>query len=492
MSYESEVHGGIKWISISIVLTRVTRVLTTLLLARLLAPEMFGLVGMAHATLEILRTIREMGFGSAYIQRQDQDPDRQLLAANTTFWLGVVVNFALFAIAFGLTPHIAAFFRSSAVEPVLRVMFVTFLLDALSSVPALDLQKKLDFRRLAICEVITSVVYAVVAIAMAVLGAGVWSLVVGTLISSAVYALSLYQVSTWRPKLEFDLRIARELFDYGKYIWAFVLLSGIGEAMDKLIVGRYYGETHLGIYTIAFVLCTFPSKYITSMVNRLTFPLFSKLQSDVKVLKDAVMKSVSHVSILSFPMAIGLLAVAPELVDVLLGSKWTGVLPLINVLAFYGLVLSIAAVTGPAFKAMGKPNVLFYTSVVHHSIKITLLFVFRDQGLIGICYAVFIPILISSLIAFVCIRKLLNCSIAELAIPILRPAVAAALMFIAVRYLGDAVQSGAGLAPILELSLFISAGVIVYIAMSLITNRAVMIEFSNSIVKILHGHRRAA
>ena len=474
------------------VATRGSRLLATLVLARLLAPEMFGIIGMAYVTMEILQRVREMGFGLAYIQRQYADFDEERIAANTTFWLGCIINAALFIAAFLLAPAMGAFFRSEDAQEVLRVLCFGFLIDILIALPSLDLQKRLEFKRLAICEVAEALSYMLIAISLALLDFGVWSLVYGQLASKIVLLICLFRASLWRPRFEFSGQMAFELFRFGKYMWAFVLLSGVGDALDKLIVGRYYGEAELGFYSMAFLLATLPATNITMLVNRLTFPLFSKMQSQLVELRAALGKALSHVAVLALPTAVGMLVVAPLFVNVVLQEKWAPIVPLVGVLCFYGMILSIAAVTGPALQAIGKPNVLFYTSIVHHAAKIALLIALKDQGTVGICYAVLIPILISSSIAFVLIVRYLKFPLPDLFLPILRPAFAAAVMFVGVQLVIQGAAVFPAVPQVLLLVLSILIGACIYLGVSYFTNRLVLTEFIRALHNMLGLQRTNA
>ena len=490
MAKDGQVQSGVKWISISMVGTRGARLLSTLVLARLLAPEMFGIIGMAHITLEILQRVREMGFGAAYIQRQESDPTVDRLAANTTFWLGVAINIFLFIAVFFMAPMIGTFFHSESAQGVLQALSFGLLIDAVVTMPTLVLQKRLEFKRLAICEVIQALSYGVFAIALAFIDFGVWSLVWGQLISKMIFMGCLVIASPWRPRFEFSGCIARELFRFGKYLWAFVILSGVGDALDKIVVGRYYGEEQLGFYSMAFLLATLPATNITALINRLTFPLFSKIQRDQPELRRMLGSTLAHVSLLAFPISLGILLVAPLVVSALLTERWAPVVPLVEVLCLYGLVLSVAAVTGPALQAIGKPNVIFYTSIVHHLVKIALLVAFREFGPLGICYAVVIPILVSSSIAFILIIRNLQFPIWELLMPILRPAVAAGVMYFGVRLLilswgeTQAVSQGTMLA------VAVLAGVCFYVGVSFLVNRSLLVEFARALNQML-GNQRA-
>jgi O-antigen/teichoic acid export membrane protein len=491
MILKNQVRGGIKWASISMIATRAARLITTVILARLLAPEVFGLVAITNVTVELIRMLSEFGFGTAYVQRHYSCPEDDRRAANTIFWIGAFTNVSLYLAATAATPLIVSYFQAPEAAPLLRVLFLSLLLSIVGAVPRLDLQKRLQFKSLSLCEISQVCVYTVVAVSMAFADAGAWSIIVGDLTSKVVVSVLLFRAAKWRPRFIFDGIIARELFNYGRFIWAFALLSGFGDAMDKLFVGRYYSAADLGVYSMAFVLIMFPVANISGIVNRVTFPLFSKLNHDSENIRDAFRKALDHVAILAFPASIGILAVGPLLVNVLLSPKWLPTIPLINILTFYGLALAISSITGPVFQAIGKPNTLFYTSILHHTTKLALLFALQQHGLTGICFAVLIPMITSSLIAFILVTKYLKLSPINVCMSLLRPAFAAGLMFLAVRILMPIFEAAGSIPKSIELAIAVAVGITVYLGASAATNRATYQEFIESAGAILRGREAA-
>lgn len=491
MTLKTQVRGGIKWASISMIATRAARLITTVFLARLLAPEVFGLVAITTVTVELIRMLSEFGFGSAYIHNHYASAEDDCRAANTVFWIGACTNVSLYIVATAATPLIVSYFQAPEAAPLLRVLFLSLLLSIVGAVPRLDLQKRLLFKSLSICEIWQVCVYTVVALSMAFANAGAWSIIIGDLSSKVVVVLLLFRSAKWRPSFTFDKIIARQLFNYGKFIWAFALLSGFGDAMDKLFVGRYYSAADLGVYSMAFVLIMFPVANISGIVNRVTFPLFSKLNHDSEALHDAYCKALSHVAILAFPASVGLLAVGPLLVSVLLSPKWLPAIPLINILTFYGLALALSSITGPVFQAIGKPNALFYTSILHHSIKLALLFALRNHGLTGICFAVLIPMITSSLIAFTLVTRYLKISPVNLGMSLLRPAFAAGLMFLVVRIIMPILKEAGSIPESIELVTAVAVGIAVYLGASAVSNHTTYQEFLESAGAILRGREAA-
>ena len=486
MSIKMQVDYGIKWVGISEFFLRVSRFVISIILARLLAPEMFGIIAMANVAIETIGIVRQIGVGSAFIQKH-YELKMEEIAANTTFIMALVVNTILFVFSFLVSPTIASFFNSNELEKILKVMFLLFIFDGFFTVPNLILIKKLEFGKHSICQIIESIFYAFIGISLAFLNFGVWSLVFAQLSSKLIFGILVFKMSGWRPHFEFNYDIAKELFDYGKYIWGFIIVSTIGKAVDKTVVGKLWGSSSLGFYSIAFNLCTLPVTLISFMIDRIGFPAFSQMQEDHKMLRKSFNKVVSNVSLIAIPLCLGLFAVSREFVISIYGHKWEPVVPLVRVLAFYAMCQSISSVTGTILKAMGKVNIILYSIIIQHAIMIILFFVFRPFGIIGICYAVLIPMLILTIILFFFSFAYLDLRPIEVFAPIIKAFCSGLIMIFAIKIFIHFTVSG-GLVPLwLILTGSIILGFGAYILSSFLTNRSCLNDFRYSLIDVVQS-----
>jgi O-antigen/teichoic acid export membrane protein len=264
-------------------------------------------------------------------------------------------------------------------------------------------------------------------------------------------------------------------------------LSALGDAVDKVMIGKVLGAASLGYYGLAFTLSNLPATNISSLVNQITFPAFSKVQNDRAMLKNAFIKTLSHVSIISMPVAFGILAVAENLVVVVCGRKWLPAVPLIKILVFYGMSLSISSLAGPIFKAIGKPNVMLYTSILHHFIKISLLFLLIGYGAVGICYAVVIPLFLSSVIAFVLVAHYLELTTTEIIKPISTPIVCSVAMFGAIKIFEISIKANAALPLNTLLLSSITLGIGAYLVAAFFVSRPLLVEFKNTLSAVIRS-----
>jgi len=486
MSIKTQVNYGIKWVGISILFLRVSRFVISVILARLLAPEMFGIIAMANVAIETIGIVRQIGVGSAFIHK-NYEPKMEEIAANTTFIMALVVNAILFVVSFLVSPTIASFFNSNELEKILKVMFLLFIFDGFFTVPNLILIKKLEFGKQSVCQIIESTFYAFIGISFALLNFGVWSLVFAQLSSKVIFGILVFKMSGWRPKFEFDFDIAKELFDYGKYIWGFIVVATIGKAVDKTVVGKLWGSSSLGFYSIAFNLCTLPVTLISFMVDRIGFPVFSQMQGDDKMLRKSFNKVLSNVSLVTIPLCLGLFAVSKEFVISIYGYKWEPVIPLVKVLAFYAMCQSISSVAGTILKAIGKVNIILYSIIIQHIIMIGLFFFFRSLGIIGVCYAVLIPMLILTIILFSFSFAYLDLRANEVFIPIIRAICSGLIMVISIRMFINFAAFNEFMPIWLILSGSIILGSGVYILSSFLTNKSCLNEFRYLLIDIVQS-----
>jgi len=485
MSIKNRVNFGIKWLALSLGLVRAARFLTTIILARLLVPEMFGIMAMANATIELLQQIREVGIGSAYIQKKYHTVESDRYAANTTFYIGLIVNLFLFCFAYLLAPFISNYFSSPDLVLVLRVMFLSFFLDALTTVPFLVMQKRLEFGKTACTEVARSVSYAIIGVTLAFTNFGVWSLVFAQLGSKLLIGMLAFKLSGWLPKWEFDIKIAKELFKFGKYIWAFVLVSAIGGTIDKAIVGRVWGAASLGFYNMTFNITRMPMTLISFLINKITFPVFSRLQDDTVRLHRAMVKIVANIAFVSMPISVGLIAVADEFVITALSERWISIIPLMKVMCFYTMLVSISSVLAPCLKSIGKPNLYLYANILNVISLIVFLFLLRHFGVIGVCYAQVASEVVSFVIIFKFIVSTIKLSPSKILVPILRSGISSVVMFLAIEVFTAFVSKINSMPSIVVLASNICIGIFSYLIVTFTINRVMLDSFRISVIEIL-------
>ena len=352
---------GAFWVGVSSFANNLFVIAIRYILMRMLLPEAFGLVSMAYIAIDLLQMFREMGLSSALIYRKGDIRK----AADTTFVILILVALALTSVAFLSAPFVAGFFRTPQLANVLRVLSLNILISAFGEVQLALLAKNLAFRQRLLPDLVPTVAYGVVAILLALMGWGVWSIVVARLVDSALTsALAWVVVPWWRPRLQFDRREAQELFDYGKHILGSSLLVFGITKLDNVFVGRVLGSELLGFYDFAYTQANLPATHISRIIGQVLFPAYSKIQDSIGALRSAFFRTLHYVALLAVPLAVGMMAFAGPFVYTLYGDRWAPAILPLQVLGIYGLLRALAVNMGSVFKAGGKPHWLTYIAFV--------------------------------------------------------------------------------------------------------------------------------
>jgi O-antigen/teichoic acid export membrane protein len=331
----------------------------TVIVARLLAPSDYGLVGMAAVYVNLFTLFSEFGIGTAVVTMQDLT-ENQLSQLNTlSFFLGLIG----FVISVAAAIPLGKFFHATNLPIVVMVLSGGFIVSGIRTVPYSLLQKELRFKLLAVIEGLQGIVQALVTLVLAFLGFGYWALVVGIL-SFSVAPTGL--VLIWRrqsfafPKfsaLQKAIHYSRHIV-IGRLCWA-----GYNDS-DFIIAGRVLGEAPLGAYTLAWTLAHTPLEKLTTLVNRVTPSVFAKIQSDPEGLRRYLRNITGAMALIIFPATIGLALVAPEFVPFVLGSKWNGVVIPLELLALHALIRSNVILLTPLLNVIGEERLVMWNSVV--------------------------------------------------------------------------------------------------------------------------------
>jgi O-antigen/teichoic acid export membrane protein len=381
MSLRREVGLGLFWVTIATIGARGLSLLRQLILARLLVPADFGLVGYASLTIGVLELFKELGFSSALIYRQEDLEE----AANTTFVAVLISSSLLYGMAWFGSPLVAQFFKNQALVPVLRVLSVTLVISAISQVPLTLMAKGMGFKNKVLPEMIASIIGSAISVLLAWRGYGVWSIVYGQVLIAVLTSILVWFFCPWRPSRLFSWRVAKELWNYGKHIVSSQIMVFFITNIDDAFVGRFLGDAALGTYSLAYDLSNLPATHMSRIVGQVMFPAYSKVQNDLDRLRQVFFKSLKYVSLLAFPIAFITLVFAKDFIVVAYGSKWFRAVVPLQWLTIYGLARAIAVNMGNVFKAGGKPKWLFYIATVRLAVMAGLLYpAIKLEGITGV------------------------------------------------------------------------------------------------------------
>ena len=393
MKFGTEVVRGLKWTAGAKFASQVITWGITIFVMRLLAPADYGLLAMASVFLALLGLFAEIGLGPALVQQADTSLQKQRQA----FGVILLMNLTLFLLLNAAASLIALFYAEPKLTNVIRVMSLQFLMIPFSVIPEVLLQRRLDFKYRSLSDLGSTVIGSVATLILAVAGFGVWSLVIGNLAGFFFRAVFFNIFAPFRAWPSFSLKGMRSTLAFGgnvtgsKFLWFFFTQA------DTVIVGRVLGGEILGIYSVALHLATLPVQRVSAILNQVAFPAFSRFQHDRDLIAAQLLKALGLIAVVAFPILWGMSAVAPELIAVLLGPKWTAAVLPMQILAW---VMPFRAVVGflpSVTDAMGRPEIGLSNALLGCFVMPLAFFVGAHWGIKGVSLAWLIayPILLA-------------------------------------------------------------------------------------------------
>jgi len=422
------VRGGF-WVFFLRIVQQIFGLARLLIIARILSPNDFGLMGIALLAMATLGTFTQTGFQAALIQKKENIKSY----LDATWTVLILRGFILFAILYLIAPYVAVFFDAPEAKPIIQVIGLSVLFQAFTNIGVIYFQKELEFNKEFIYQFAGTLTDFIVAISAVLILRNVWALVLGMLIGNAVRCFVSYLIHPYRPCLSSDLGKAKELFGFGKWVLGSSILMFLITQGDDIFVGKLLGATALGFYQMAYRISNMPATEITHVISRVTFPAYSKLQRDIPKLREAYLKVLQITAFLTFPIAGMIFVLAPDFTNIFLGEKWMPMVPAMQVLVFAGLARSVAATTGPIFYAVAKPKIETRWQVVRLFVIAILIYPFTIKwGILGASIVVFLSIFVSNIgFCFEAI-KITECGIKNFSKTIVPPFINGIIMVISI------------------------------------------------------------
>jgi len=375
----SKVVSGTSWVGAGLIIRESVSFLIRLLLARLLLPEHFGLIGMAMVFIGLVKTINELGLTSALVQRKEQELREEHF--HTAFWASVIFGLATYCLMLVIIgPFAAWFYKEPTLKIIIAMLSIPLLIRPFSIVHTAKLTRQLRFKVIAVAETVGVVVASVVAVVLAIKGAGVWSIVAQSILIPLVTTPFLWVKTRWIPKTEFSITAFRELFSFGVYMMGHQVVVFFIKNIDYLMIGKMVGATSLGLYTLAFTLTdTFRTK-IMGILNRVLYPVYAKLQNDTQAVKGYYLNVLRFNSVLVFPMMAMVAAAAEPIIVVLFGDKWSGAVLPLQWLALAVIINTWGGTAVTVLMGIGKASLNFWLSLVKGLIAFVLLWIGINLG----------------------------------------------------------------------------------------------------------------
>lgn len=340
--------------------------LVGLVLARLLSPAEYGLIGMITIFISVSNTIVDSGFSNAIIRKKDAVEEDY----STTFVFNIVLSIIMYTILFLCSPLIADFFRQEQLTVLTRVLGVVIIINSIAIVQRTKLVKSIDFKRQAKISVASSTISGIVGIGFAFLGFGVWALVAQQISRQLVNAIGLWVSTQWKPSIKFSVNSFKYQFNYGWKLLASQLLTTIWNEAGHIVIGRCYSSADLGQFTQAHKFSSLFSTNLTSIIQRVSFPVLSSIQDDEVRLKASYKKLIKTSMFISIVGMLSLAACAKPLVYVLIGEKWAQAAVYLPILCFNFMLYPVRAINTNMLQVKGRSDKLLILEIIKKAIAI--------------------------------------------------------------------------------------------------------------------------
>lgn len=370
-SLKSRTIRGVIWSFVDNIASSGITFLVSLILARLLTPEEYGIMAMISIFIAISNSIIDSGFSNALIRKINI----QRIDYNTVFYFNLVISILLYSVLYLSSPFISDFFKEPVLIDITRVIGVVLVINALAIIPRTQFVRDVDFKTQTKVSLISSILSGVIGVGMALIGFGVWSLV-GQQISRQLFnTVFLWCYSQWRPHWEFSLGSFKEMFSFGSKL----LLSGLIDTIYKniyyIVIGRFYSSAQLGQYTRAEQFKIIFSSNLTSVVQRVSYPVLSSIQDEPERLREAYRKVIKMTMLVTFACMFGLAAVAKPLLLILIGDKWLMAAFYLQIIALSGSLYPLHAVNLNILQVKGRSDLFLKLEMIKKVIAIGPLFV---------------------------------------------------------------------------------------------------------------------
>ena len=384
--------SGLKWSAIERLTTQAIQLMVMLYLARLLGPEAFGLVGMLAVFIAISQVFVDSGFSSALIR----NTKRTESDFSTAFYFNVAVGLICYSILYLLAPYIAIFFEQPQLTNLLRVLGVVIIVNSFSIIQRTKLTIRLDFKTQAKASLLSVFISCSFAIWLANLNIGVWALVGQTVMQALCNVILLNILCKWLPSTGFSQRSFSYLFGFGSKLLAAGLLDTIFKNIYQIIIGKYFSTSQVGLFTQANQLASVPAITLTTIIQRVTYPMLSNIQKDIDKFESAYVLSLRLSAAVVFPIMLTLGITAHSIVSLILGAEWIPAAELLTILTFAFMLYPIHAINLNLLNVKGRSDIFLKLEIAKKSVTIFILFITVPFGVKAMC----IGMVVQSYIAF--------------------------------------------------------------------------------------------
>jgi O-antigen/teichoic acid export membrane protein len=466
---------GVFWSYLSFAGGMALSSVTTIVLARLLLPEQFGVVGYCLVAIQYLDILNSAGIDTALIARRENAEE----AANAAFIANILLGVICYGLTWVLAPSVAVFFKSPQIVPLLRVLGLSLPLSGLGMVPGTLLQRSLNFRKILIAELGRNFTKGAISIILAVLGFGVWSLVWGQILGILTGTILCWLLASWKPTWRFHAEATRSILFIGFHIIILEIAGALRSNVDYLLVGRILGAAALGYYTMSYRIPELLIRSLNNVVGDVSLPTLAMIQVEPERLRTFYFGYLRYISMFVLPLGTGLAFTARLFIPIFLSDTWN---PAIIPTALISLAIGISAlgyVPGVLYKAIGRPDVLNRLALTKIPIAVLILWYSTRWNIAGVALGQIAIGLISVSMDTLIVNFILHYTIREL-LKAVTPTFLSTIVMALPLFIVDKVHL---FSDVTQLVLMILFGVLTYFGMLWLISRETLLLGTEAVRK---------
>lgn len=365
-SIKNKTVTGISWSAADVFLSQGVTFIVGIVLARLLTPAEYGLIGICSIFIMIFNGIIDSGFSAALIRKIDATRDDY----NTMFIVNMALSVLLYGVMFAASPFIAQFFERPELVDLLKVMGLVLILQALSIVQYTILSKRLDFKTKTKASVLAAISSGVIGVGLAFAGFGVWALVAQQLSKYAIYTVCLWIFNKWWPSIRFSMQSFRYMWGFGWKMMLSGLLDHVWKELYQVVVGKFYSPATLGQYSRSKEYAHIFSTNITSIIQKVSYPVLSELQDDTTRMVAAYRKLIKTTMFITAVCMLSMGAVAEPLIYCLIGPQWHQAATFLPIICLSLTLYPLHAINLNMLKVQGRSDIFLYLEIIKKVIAV--------------------------------------------------------------------------------------------------------------------------
>jgi len=371
MTLKQKTVSGLIWSFIDNIASLGISFIIGVILARILSPKDFGLIGMLSIFIAISQSFIDSGFRQSLIRKQNCTQTDY----STVFYFNIVIGLLFYFILYVFAKPISNFFYEPILKDLIRVLGLGLIINSLSIIQSTLLTKRIDFKLQAKISVISSTISGIISIYLAYKGFGVWSLVLLMLVKYTINLLLFWFWSSWKPIWMFSLNSLKELFSFGSKLLVSGLIDTIYKNVYYIIIGKYFSSLELGYYTRADQFQALPSSNIQSIIGRVSFPVLLTIQNDIPRLREAYKKIIRSTMLVTFVLMLGMAAVARPMIYTLIGEKWQASIIYLQMLCFVGMFYPLHALNLNMLEVQGRSDLFLRLEVIKKLLAVPIIII---------------------------------------------------------------------------------------------------------------------